>query len=80
VAGSAAGALTVAGLQGSGVDFSAFAAGSEYLGMSSVVFPRSELIDYGRAAATVLGLGLLMSLYPAVKAARITPIQAMAHV
>lgn len=79
-AGSVAGGLTVAALEDSGVDFSAFSAGSEYFGMASVVFPRAEWIDYGRAAATVLGLGLIMSLYPAVKASRITPIQAMAHV
>ncbi len=78
--GSVAGAVTVASLHGSGLDFSRFAAGSEYWGMSSMVYPRSTPMDYVRAAGTVLGLGLVMSLYPAVKAARITPVQAMAHV
>jgi ABC-type lipoprotein release transport system permease subunit len=78
--GSAAGAVSVAALHDSGIDFSAFAAGSQYFGMAQVIFPRSEMIDYVRAGATVIGLGLVMSLYPAVKAARITPIQAMAHV
>jgi ABC-type antimicrobial peptide transport system permease subunit len=48
--------------------------------MAQVIFPRSEIVDYVRAGATVIGLGLIMSLYPAVKAARITPIQAMAHI
>jgi ABC-type lipoprotein release transport system permease subunit len=80
VLGSAAGGVTVAALQNTGVSFSAFAAGSEYLGMASVIFPRSAPVDYIYAAGTVLGLGLLISLYPATKAARITPIQAMAHV
>lgn len=80
VLGGGAGAATVVALQGSGIDFSAFAAGSQYFGMAQVIFPRSELIDYVRAGATVVGLGTIISLYPAVKAARITPIQAMAHV
>lgn len=78
--GGAAGGLTVAALAGRGVDFSAFAAGSEYFGMASVVYPQSEVVDYLRAGVTVIGLGLVMSLYPAVKAARITPVQALAHV
>lgn len=80
VLGGAAGAATVALLQTSGINFSAFAAGSEYFGMAHVVFPRSAGIDYVRAGATVLGLGSLIALYPAAKAARITPVQAMAHV
>ncbi len=79
VGGSLAGAATVAALHEGGVDFSAFAAGSEYFGMAAVVHPRAEWIDHLRAGATVLGLGLVMCLYPAVKAARITPIQAMGH-
>jgi ABC-type antimicrobial peptide transport system permease subunit len=78
--GSAAGGLTVALLQDGGIDFSAFAAGSEYFGMAHIVYPRAEFRDYLNATGTVLVLGLVMALYPAVKAARITPVQAMAHV
>ena len=48
--------------------------------MAHVVYPRAEFTDYLNAAGTVLVLGLVMALYPAVKAARITPVQAMAHV
>jgi ABC-type lipoprotein release transport system permease subunit len=79
-AGGLVGASTIAALHDSGINFSAFAAGSEYFGMAQVIFPRSEPVDYVRASATVIGLGLIISLYPALKAARITPIQAMAHV
>jgi ABC-type lipoprotein release transport system permease subunit len=42
-----------------------------------VIYPVSEVSDYLRACVTVIVLGLLVSLYPAVKAARITPVQAM---
>jgi len=35
--------------------------------------------DVFMANATILLLGLLVSLYPAVKAARFKPVQAMAH-
>ncbi|RME69143.1 MAG: ABC transporter permease [Verrucomicrobia bacterium] len=62
-----------------GMDFSMFAEGSEYFGMSRVIFPKLAPGDFLRAGAVVFGLGLLVSLYPAVKAARVTPVQAMAH-
>jgi ABC-type lipoprotein release transport system permease subunit len=60
-----------------GIDLSAYAAGSEMVGMSRVVFPVWAPGDTVLADAVVLGLGLVVGAYPAVRAARFTPVQAM---
>lgn len=62
-----------------GIDLSALAKGVEYAGMSRVIFPVIWGKDLASANVVVLFLGLLVSLYPAVKAARFTPVEAMAH-
>jgi ABC-type lipoprotein release transport system permease subunit len=79
-AGNIMGVLSVLMLSRSGIDLSAFAAGMEFVGMSRLIFPVLLLKDMLAANATVFILGLLVSLYPAVKAARFTPVQAMTHV
>lgn len=66
-------------LSGSGIDLSAFAQGMEFAGMSRVIFPVVQAKDVIGADLTVFLLGILVSLYPAVKAARFTPVEAMAH-
>lgn len=70
--------LSVWGLSG-GIDLSAFSAGTDLAGMSRIVYPMLESRDLAAANIVVFALGLLISLYPAVKAARFTPIEAMAH-
>jgi ABC-type antimicrobial peptide transport system permease subunit len=62
-----------------GIDLSAFSAGMEFVGMSRTVFPVVTARDLATANATVFVMGLLVSLYPAIKAARITPVEAMMH-
>ena len=62
-----------------GIDLSALAKGVEYAGMSRVIFPVIEIKDVVSANLVVLLLGLLVCLYPALKAARFTPVEAMAH-
>ena len=62
-----------------GIDLSALSAGFEYAGMSSVIYPELVWRDVLLANGVVLLLGLVVSVYPAVKAARITPVEAMAH-
>ncbi|MEZ5275745.1 MAG: FtsX-like permease family protein [Opitutaceae bacterium] len=75
--GIALGAASIALLSQTGIDFSAFAAGSEYFGVSRVIYPRDHLFDYALAGSMVVTLGLLVSLYPAIKAGRISPVDAM---
>ena len=77
--GNCLGFLSIYALSGTGIDLSALAAGAEYAGMSRIIYPAVAIKDVMVANLTVLLLGLLVSLYPAIKAARFTPIQALAH-
>ncbi len=70
---------TTAAFAANGIDLSSLAAGAEYAGMSRIIYPALSMQDIGTANLTVFLLGLLVCLYPAVKAARFTPVQAMAH-
>ncbi len=78
-AGNALGFLNVCVLADTGLDLSAFAEGVEYAGMSRVIYPVVLIRDVVAANLVVFVLGLLVSAYPAVKAARFTPVRAMAH-
>ena len=75
--GNMLGFIFVYVLAQTGIDLSALAAGTEMWGMSRMIFPVLTLRDVLVANLTVLFLGLLVSIYPALKAARITPIKAM---
>jgi len=77
--GNAVGFLSVLVLSGTGIDLSALAAGMEYWGMSRVIYPHIVGQDVLMANLVVFILGLVVSLYPAVKAARFTPVEALAH-
>jgi ABC-type lipoprotein release transport system permease subunit len=63
----------------SGIDLSALAAGAEYAGMTRVIYPAIALRDILMSNLVVLLLGILVSVYPAVKAARFSPVEALAH-
>ncbi len=71
--------LNVLVLSGNGIDLSALAAGAEYAGMSRILIPVIYVRDTVIANLVVFILGLLVCLYPAVKAARFTPVEALAH-
>jgi ABC-type lipoprotein release transport system permease subunit len=77
--GNLAGWLSVLPMMGSGLDLSAFAAGMQDAGISRIVYPVISSDDLALVNAVVLVLGLVVSLYPAVKAARFTPVEAMAR-
>jgi ABC-type lipoprotein release transport system permease subunit len=79
VIGNALGFVSVFALSVKGIDLSALAAGMEYWGMSRVIYPSILGQDVIMANLVVFILGLVVSLYPAVKAARFTPIEALAH-
>jgi ABC-type lipoprotein release transport system permease subunit len=70
---------TVALLAGTGIDLSAFAQGSEYFGMSRVIYPVVTTQSVLAANILVLVLGAVVSVYPAAKAARFTPVEALGH-
>lgn len=74
--GVACGLATLAFMAG-GIDFSAYAAGAEMWGMGRVVYPTLSPADVLFAVAVVIVLGALASLYPAVRAARRVPVEAI---
>lgn len=77
--GNGLGFLSIYALSGTGIDLSQFAAGMEYWGMSRVIYPIAYAQDVIVANVVVLILGLLVSVYPAFKAAKFTPVEALAH-
>ena len=77
--GNALGFLCIFALSGSGIDLSALAAGAEYVGITRIIYPAMDLKDVLMSNMIVLVLGILVSAYPAVKAARFTPVEALAH-
>jgi ABC-type lipoprotein release transport system permease subunit len=79
-AGVLTGGLLAAGtlaLVRKGIDFSAFAAGAEMWNMGKVIHPTLGLGDVASAIAFIVTLGVLASLYPALRAARKVPVEAI---
>ena len=77
-AGNCLGYLSVYALSGSGIDLSAFARGMEWAQIPHILYPAIHLRDVVTADLVVIVLGLAVSVYPAVKAARFVPVKAMA--
>jgi ABC-type antimicrobial peptide transport system permease subunit len=77
--GNSLGLLSAFALSGTGIDLSALAAGLEYVGMPRVIYPVIQSKDIVAANVVVFILGLLVSAYPAIKAARFTPVEALAY-
>jgi ABC-type lipoprotein release transport system permease subunit len=79
VAGNLFGIATIALLARSGIDLSAMSEGLAFVNMSRIIYPVFVPSDMVTANLVVVGLGLLVSLYPALKAGRIMPVAAMAR-
>jgi ABC-type lipoprotein release transport system permease subunit len=60
-----------------GIDLSALAAGAEMWGMSKVIYPTLRASDVVAAIVFIVVLGALASLYPALRAARKVPVEAI---
>jgi ABC-type lipoprotein release transport system permease subunit len=76
VLGNLASWASVAGLRG-GIDLSAFSEGLEMVGMSPVIYPALAAGDITAANVIVVVLGVLASLYPAWRASRYVPVEAI---
>ena len=76
VLGLAAGILSVAALA-DGIDLSAFAEGIDAFGMSVLLIPVLNTKDLVMFSSLSLLLGLVASIFPALRAVRITPLMAM---
>ncbi|MBW1642865.1 MAG: FtsX-like permease family protein, partial [Deltaproteobacteria bacterium] len=77
--GNLLGFLSVFALSGTGIDLSRLAAGTELWGMAKIIYPSIAFKDVVTSNMVVLVLGLLVCLYPAVKAARFTVVEALTH-
>jgi ABC-type lipoprotein release transport system permease subunit len=76
VAGNLVSWLSIAALSG-GIDLSRFAEGLELVGVSPVLYPALAARDAIAANVVVVVLGLLASLYPAWRASRYVPVEAL---
>ena len=76
VAGNLVAWLTIIPLE-SGIDISGVAEGMEMMGMGTVLYPALRVEDMLLSTAVVVILGILASLLPAWRAARLDPIQAL---
>lgn len=65
---------------GDGLDLSRFAQGTEMFGVSRIVVPQLVTKDVFMANGVVLVLGMLVGLYPALRAARFTPVETMRQI
>lgn len=70
--------LTIKPLE-SGIDISAVAQGVEKMAMGTTLYPALVVQDMVMSTIVVLGLGLLASLLPAWRAARLDPIRALSR-
>ena len=79
-AGNLLGLVTAHVLNRTGIDLSTFAQGAKFANISRIIYPSIWFKDLVTANLVVLLLGLLVSLYPAIKAARFEPVRAMHYV
>ena len=75
-AGNGLALLTIKPLE-SGIDISGVAQGMEMMGMGTTLYPALALQDMWMSTAVVVILGLLASLLPAWRAARLDPVTAL---
>lgn len=79
VIGNALALASCRALSRGGLDLSALARGAEFAGLSRVIYPAVRFSDLLSANLVVFGLGLMVSCYPALKAACVKPVDAIVH-
>lgn len=60
-----------------GIDFSAFSEGFEALGYASVIYPTVTVLDYINVTILVILTGVIASIWPARKALKLNPCEAL---
>jgi len=77
IAGNCLGMISVFLMKGNGINLALFSKGAEYFGMSRIIYPVLTLNDVISVSSVIFFLGVIVSLYPAIRAAQITPVEAM---
>jgi putative ABC transport system permease protein len=77
LAGNLLGVISVLIVKDHGLNLAAMGKGAEFVGMSRVIYPVMSLHDVISINTIILFLGFIVSLYPAIRAAQITPVEAM---
>ena len=78
--GLIAGYGTIAWLGNKGIDFSDYSEGLEAIGYESILYPTLNPLDYLQIVIGVLVTAILASIYPAWKAIRVKPVEALHHI
>lgn len=78
IVGAALSVATVLGLRG-GIDFHFLAEGAEFFGSGHVLYPRVAPLQFLEISLLIWGLGVIVTLWPARKAARSSPVEVMSH-
>ncbi len=79
-AGSAAGLIIIAVLSRTGVDFSYFVATLRTWGTGSILYPTLKSMDIIVAILVVMATTIIAALYPAFKASKIKPLEALNYI
>jgi ABC-type lipoprotein release transport system permease subunit len=77
LAGSAAGVALTSLMAFTGIDFSFYMESMRTWGTGSIIYPAIKPLDIAVASGIVLATTVLAALYPALKAARIRPLEAL---
>ncbi len=75
------GALSVASVQAfpNGINLGFLGRGAEFVGAGRILYPRADAGDFVLYSAIVWILGVLVALWPARRAAKVSPVEAMSH-
>ena len=78
--GTCVGCAIVTWIGYTGIDLTALADVIEYFGIGRVLYPRLSLPSVAFAALATIGVGLAFSLYPALHASRLIPVEAIRRI
>lgn len=79
ILGTLAGCGVTAWFQATGIDISGASEMLRQYGISGIIYPRLSILSAAIGPAAVICITMLTALYPAIRATRLTPVEAMAH-